>query len=486
MDTHIRIHVRRVCLASAVLGCSVLGCAGFYRQEVPGIEPYLPKPPVRSDTLLEKGSTPDQGKIMPESAPRGQPLTLEACVSIALDNNPMQRAAREGVAAAKEEAGGARAPYFPEFGINAGYGRWQRHIYLPSGLVPPGTELPDLVGPTDDWTAGMRARYTLFDGGERRAQLRAALAREGMAEEDAAGVRQEIALIVHKAFYGLIAAKEALLVAEKNLERDEVHLRLAKERYAIGIVPKADVLRTQVEFADARLAKVRAESLVRVAQGNLNTSMGLPVELPVEIGARPQEITSVDDIRISEALDQAVHARPELKASLQRIAAARHVVDEAKSTFWPKVKTEAGYGWRDADFWPGDEEWLLGVSIDVPVFAGLSRIHRLAAAKTLLSREEAEIEQRILCVREEVWTAYSSLKESYEAVQAAKALTKDAEESHRLANARYEVEAGTVNDLLDAQTALARAEAAYVEAQWDYHIAQAVYRRAVGNLTIEQ
>jgi outer membrane protein TolC len=51
-----------------------------------------------------------------------------------------------------------------------------------------------------------------------------------------------------------------------------------------------------------------------------------------------------------------------------------------------------------------------------------------------------------------------------------------------LANERYKVGAGTITDLLDSETALARAEATRVAAQWDYQIARAVLRRSVGDL----
>jgi outer membrane protein TolC len=61
----------------------------------------------------------------------------------------------------------------------------------------------------------------------------------------------------------------------------------------------------------------------------------------------------------------------------------------------------------------------------------------------------------------------------------------DAGEGVRLAEERYAVGAGTINDLLDAQTALARADAHLIGAQWDYHIASAEFQRAVGGLVGE-
>lgn len=106
-------------------------------------------------------------------------------------------------------------------------------------------------------------------------------------------------------------------------------------------------------------------------------------------------------------------------------------------------------------------------------------------AKAEVSREEAEAKQLLLKVRQEVWTAHSKINEAYAAVQTTKVLVQDAQESMRMAKERYEVGAGTITDLLDAQTALVRALSTQVEAEWDYHIARAVFRRSIGKMQEE-
>ena len=418
----------------------------------------------------------------PGMSQSNKPLSLNDCIKIALETNPLPQAANMGVLAAKEATGMARASYYPEVGLQTGYAYWQQHAFLPSGLSLPGRSIPTIVGPTDDWKAGIRARYTFFDSGERRAQYQTAIARQGISEEEKARIIQELILGVHQGFYGLAEALEIRLVAEKNLIRAKDHLRLAKERKAAGAVSQADVLRVQVETANAELALVRAESLVRISKGNLNTVMGLPVEISLDIEAKGEEINSPDSIDLSKALDQAMHNRPEVKAAQKRIEAQQGGLQAAKSAFGPKVRVEGSYGRRDTEFFPQDDEWLAGISIEWPLFTGFFRKHQLARAKAEVSREEAEAKQLLLKVRQEVWTAHSKLKETYAAVQATKVLVQDAQESMRLAKERYEAGAGTVTDLLDSQNALTRAQATQVEAGWDYHTANAVFQRAVGNI----
>ena len=109
-------------------------------------------------------------------------------------------------------------------------------------------------------------------------------------------------------------------------------------------------------------------------------------------------------------------------------------------------------------------------------------MHRLSGAKAELKKQESEIQHHIQNVRQEVWNAYSKLKETQEALLTVEALNNDAQESLRAARKRYEVGAGTMTDLSDAQTALSRAEATRVAAIWDYQNAQATYEWATGGL----
>jgi outer membrane protein TolC len=79
-----------------------------------------------------------------------------------------------------------------------------------------------------------------------------------------------------------------------------------------------------------------------------------------------------------------------------------------------------------------------------------------------------------------VWSAHATLRETHEAIAAADVLIRDADENVRITRERYRVGAGTVNELLDAQAALARAGAVRAQAEWDYRSARATYEWTVG------
>ena len=407
-----------------------------------------------------------------------KPLTLDDCIKIAMENNPLNKVAKEGVNIANDRVGEALSSYYPEIGLATGYSRWQRYAFLPNDISQMVNS--HILGPTDDWNAGLNARFLLLDSGGRRAKLEAAKAGSNGAYDEAEKISCDIVFNVKQAFYNLGLAMEALFIAQENLERAQEHLRLAKERKDAGAVPLVDVIRAKTEVAERRLSLVRAENFVRVSSGKLNISLGLSVEKSIEIDPNLEPITSPSNINLLEALDCGIKNRPLLRAAKEHLVIAQSAVSIAKSTYGPKLTAEGGYGFHGPEFFPEDEEWAVGVKLAWPLFTGFSRRHGLSRERAELLKEEAEFKQLILKVQQEIWASYSKIKETYEVIETAKVLVQDARESLRLVQERYTIGAMTINDLLDTQTALNRAQSSLLEAQWDYRLAKAAFQRSIG------
>ncbi len=416
----------------------------------------------------------------PALAPAG-PMTLGACVALALQNNPSLRASEFAVRASAESEGAAKSSYFPSLAFKGGYRRWESHAFLPNFIYSlPFGKVEPVIGPTNQYYASVEGSYTIFDGGLRKARLDAAIANTGTASSDRAGNRADVILSVTTAFYTLAASRSGLLVARQSEKRSEDHLRLAEERKAVGAVPLADVLRARVKRADAKLAVVHSQSLVDVARGALATAMGLSPDAPVEIVQVTGEIESPTPVESAGAFTRAEENRPEMKAAIERVKAAEAAVRASKSAYAPKVELDGAYGRLDNAWFPQDRDWSLGLVVRVPLFTGFERGHELARAKLELAMAEALRDQQAIAVRREVWDAGAQANEAADAVAAVRSLVADAKESLHMAEERYRVGAGTITDFLDAETNLASAQSQEVHAVFQYYIARAAFERAAG------
>ena len=416
---------------------------------------------------------------MASGAGSGSPMTLQECVRSALEENPQYRAALEGTVSASETADAARAPYYPEVSFQMAYQRFQTHIFLPNSLDIP--LISPIVGPVDSNGISVSAAYTLFDSGARKAAAQQGIMGREAALEGAAQSREEVAFGVHRAFFALLAAQEARGVAELSLKRSEEHLKLAQARKEAGAVPLADVLRARVEAGNARLALVQAEGNLAVARGNLNAAMGRSPDEPLQLEPPGGEARAPEPSSAEADFQRAAGLRPELKAASDLVEARRAAVASARSAYGPRLLAMAKYGRLDSDYFPQDEDWAVGVTFQVPLFS-YARSHTLARARSELAREELNRKKLEISVRQEVWNARSEVERAWSSIAAARTLAADAAESLRMARERYAAGAGTVTDLLDAETNRASSDLALVSADCAYRMALSALKKAMGEL----
>ena len=424
-------------------------------------------------------------------ASRPLPMTLEDCVKAALQESPGLKVSERGAEAAEEAALSARSAYYPSLGAALGYRRIETRIFLPESIVnlgsPPPTgassspAISPVLGPMSQWSLGLRASYTLFDAGQRKAQVRGSEAGRDAVRATSSVVRQETILQVSKAFYGLLSAKEQEGVSRRAWTRSEDHLKLAQARKEAGAVSKSDVLRFQVEVSNAKLRLVASEGAVRVARGTLNTAMGRPAETPLETTDEAIETRSTP-APAEDLAREALARRPELKSAESSVEARARAVDGARGTYGPKVSLDASWGRLDDVWFPTYRDWSVGIALSWPVFTGFARGHNLAKAKLDLEGEKEAARRTELSVRQEVWEARSNLEEASQSVETAKVLREEADESLRVARERYAEGAGIVSDLLDAEAALQKAESTLVQAQHALALARVQLQRAVGGL----
>ena len=416
------------------------------------------------------GSASARSRATPEQDIADRTFTLAECIKIALERNPRTRSSWHSSRSTAAKVGQAKSAYLPSADFTTGARR--------GDLVSLDTNQE--TGPANAFDAGFGVRYLLFDGGDRSARVKGAEAELLAANFRHNTILQDVALAVEEAYYELLAAMWLKKVAEETVEQTKHHVDLAHARYKSGVAARSDVLKTETEKADADLASVRARSSVRIARGRLAIATGLRVSKSFEIVDLPENIHGQELADIEQLLDEAAATRPELRAALARIEARTADISIARARYWPTVTADADYGWRDRTFVPDRDEWSMGVSIDLPLFAGFNRTYQVRESKSELARTIADYENLLRGVELEIWTAYSEVTEAREAIEAAKKLVSSAEESARVAEGEYKNGTGFIIELIDAQTARTEARNRLVQANLDWYAAMARFERAAG------
>ncbi len=205
-------------------------------------------------------------------------------VDTAMGQRPDLRVLSEMIRAANAEVKIAKAEYRPTiiFGAFAG----QQSLWPSTSL--PG---PNQLGSATEsvWNVGVTVRWTIFDGGLRRHEVRMADSARREAQDEKREKEDAIGREVWNAFVQFRTAVRQHEAAETLLTSASTSYDASLDAYRYGVKNVVDLVTTENQLAQARLAVVQARSAVRINATNLDYATGnlLRPEPPVAQPKKP-------------------------------------------------------------------------------------------------------------------------------------------------------------------------------------------------------
>jgi outer membrane protein TolC len=403
-------------------------------------------------------------------SPASDRLTLDQCLSLALRNNPQILSSRYDVMESKERITEARADSFPTISFSVGADR----------LFRPGEQSGNSPDPYSNFSAGLSARYYLFKGFRTASAISAARSSLEAASHQYEGNVQDLILQVNQGYYRLLQAGHLVKVAEKSLESARYHLEFAKSRFEAGLATRSDILKAEVEVSNSNLALIRSRNGRLSLQGALNVLLGQSADAPLEVVDDLQDLQQQEQTDFSTLLALAYEHRPELLKINSQLQAQRSNIRLARSNLLPWVSADANYSFSGSALSSLNKGWSFGLSLSYPVFSGFSLASRVAQEKIAfqaMDKQRSSLEQGIGL---DVWNAFLDLKEAKERIENTQIFLENARENLGLAEEEYREGAGSMIEVVDAQTNMVAAEVGLIEAQADFKISLAALDRALG------
>ena len=407
-------------------------------------------------------------------------LDLPTVLTYALQNNFSILQAQQRI---REQEGlivEIRSQALPEATLNANYNE------IDSGLSETFGGLFDAN--TENWNLALNVRQALYKGGGVKAALRVQDLLEEAVLYDLKATINLAVLDVKTRFYDVLLARESIGVQEQNIELLDNQLRDAKNRFEAGAVSQFEVLRAEVERANAQPELIRARNGFRIAIEELRQVMGF-TGVPEDAHKYPDFVGSLEftpsEVDLVRVLEIARVNRPELQ-QLQLIVEAREegiVIQRAGNR--PDVDLVGSYQFNKStvsnSFSNALNGWTIGVQSSWAIFDGRSTEGKVLQAKSQLEQARLDLGQTTLEVEVEVRRAIHQLQQASELAQASSKVIDQAVESLRLANEIYAAGGGTQLDVLQSQVALTESRLNQVEAFHGYNVALANLSKALGN-----
>lgn len=427
-------------------------------------------------------------------------LTLEESIEIAKQTNLSTQSVQERVKSAETQVRAARAGLLPNVSISSSY------TYTPNlaksvlqtggGFGPPGAGniLPSQgVADSADSSDVIELEFGAHRSFRGEAALRQPIFAWGRyyynyqsAKLNLDGVRKELevahnqlALDVSEAFYGVLLAVEFVKVSQQTIDLVEKQLQIARNLFDSGAATKFDVLRAEVQLANAKSQLIRTQNSASIAKNAYKNILN--INLTEEVNVKGSFDAPDVELDLEPLIQTAKAQRPEIhqlgfneQANQKRVAVAK-TGNRPDLAFFVNYQVDDNERLRQMN-----RIWNLGFSLNIPIFDGFATRAAVQQSETALRQTQLGKHQMIDAIEFEVRSAYLNLVEAKALIEVQRNTVEQARESLRIANLRYENGIITSVEFTDAQLALTQAEVNRLQSLHDYVVGLKKLEKAIG------
>ena len=443
-------------------------------------------------------------------------LTLDDCITLALQNRASIIAARGAEDLARADKRAALGAFLPRASAYYNYSkRYSRDlkseatvpadgfVYLDTLTFVDGIsgqvvdyevvrdsvtawETQEFARQDQDRTSknwGVQANMSLFDLSNWYDLAAAGAARE-KARLDVIASEQDLVLSVKLSYYAYLAVVENVDVQEEAVKRSNEQLKLIESKFDLGSAAKSDVLKQKVLYGNDRLALLSAENAVITAKADLAYTIGIDPNRDVDFAT--DYTPRIVEGTLDDALQFAYVNQPGLLASEKSADAAGYFLRSARAAYLPTVGANASLGWSDgtagdtAIFNFSSRETSIGIGVSWTLFDGFWRERQVSASKIARNNARAMASETRNMVAVQIKTAFYDIEKAVEQTKVAMGNVAAATEDLKITQEKYNLGAATILDLLNAQVSLKGAQVQHIRAGFDLNLAVARLDKAMG------
>jgi adhesin transport system outer membrane protein len=205
------------------------------------------------------GDTPTD-LVKPETWDDKLPVSLDAAVDAALENNPVVKAAMADMDAAQSQKKQARSGYYPHFDLVFEQSR--------------GENLDGIEGVEKDYSLMLKMRYNLFNGGYDAARSKQALSQLNESRDNYDDVRRKVTESMRLAWSSYESVKQQMPYLREHVKSIAATRSAYSDQFKIGRRSLLDLLDSENELYQANRSLITAEYDYLVSAYRILANMG--------------------------------------------------------------------------------------------------------------------------------------------------------------------------------------------------------------------
>ncbi len=401
--------------------------------------------------------------------PAQKKLGLKEAISIALNKNTTLLKTTNSLQSSESNVKTAVGNFLPSVGANAGwkYTKTENDI---NGFT--------LKSDSRSYSAGIGADWTLFDGLSNFAVLSQSKSELEAARYNLDRLKQDIVFQTIALYYDVINTMQLLKFKEEDVKWNQKNLETITERNRLGSVTLADVYAQQVRVGSAELEVIRTQNNLETSKSELLSFLGLDVLesyeftdtlFTGEIDKIKTEL-ALDYKNLTDLVDKALQNRFDYKSALLNLSSAEDGITIARSGHLPILTNSINYGIGSDKISNifDNRSFSVGLSLNVPIFSGFAVENRVQLAEVLAENRRIEITELERSIKKSIQKTYLDLQAAEKALKVSEKNVLAAQENLKIESEKYALGAGTLLNVLIANSEFTNAQTNFTNAQFAY------------------
>ena len=420
-------------------------------------------------------------------------LTLEECISLALENNENLKNSyleeKISTALSKEYLSVGLPQICFDGGIKYNH-EVQKSIidisrFMPG--VPEGTEQEVQFGQTYDGRMDLYVNQMIFNGsyfvGVSASKELVRLS-EKMTKRNIIDIHES----VQKAYFTALNTKSRIDLVNENLDRLSELLDQTNKLYENGFVEKLDIDRITVSYNNLKSEKIKADRLYDLSISVLKFQIGLPIEIEIElIGELSEDIINnfsyeLKDFDYSKRIEYSIlQTDKNLKS---------YDLKNNRSQYLPQIYANYNYGYNSSasqsNLFFNSDRWkkfgTLGFLVVIPIFDGFLKRSKINQSKYKIEQIENQMMFLERSINLQINQSLANFENSKESLEITRKNLNLARDVYYASEKKYSEGVGSNLELIDSNNSLKTAQNQYYNALYESVIASIDIKKTLGVL----
>jgi len=247
-------------------------------------------------------------------------------------------------------------------------------------------------------------------------------------------VRNDLALKTASAYYTLHRARSIIALTSERLEAAQEQLELIEVQLEFGRVRPVDVTLARTATIAAEQQLLVAQEQAMLAERELQELAGLPNTVSIKT-LEPRIDSSTFEMDEDSLFRQALEYTPEILRTEAILKSKEYHVEAEKGERWPRLELVSEYALFSRsnnyeDYFNRFERnnYLLGLSVQVPIFTGFRTSSRIEQSRQEVSEEHYRLQSMKSNLKLNIQRGLSALRIAYSNLKLARSEKETAQE----------------------------------------------------------